>query len=446
MHLEIRNMSRALICSISVIIAIIAWSIYHLRAFEIISELFLISTIICLLVIAGSGFCVYSYGMPSWLTIPAMSSLWIGSLILVIIAIMAWPIYSFEIIGGFIVVNVIGISVFILYRNPSLRQLPAIGTLFYIAWAVFTFCYVSRGYKLPTNPATYNSTFSPVSIVEVMNEVNRANHFSLLEGTKGTGKSAFGIELATRNIERGQVALFIHVVGDATPEQALAKHLGVDSVTSSLFLYLWKTFWGKKPLVIFDIHSKDDFRPATFRAEVKRLVADTDLMRALIIASDGLLFQQLTHEPRLTTFIAQELTILLAEEFLMQMNSSIVKVSKPILRLTPRTLENLIELAQVEPDNVKQTVEAGILQVVDSITGAFQNCAHRKELLQMALNETKLMWGKVDALCGNKYDTQDKFNQQVVKKRNLFFPTGTDSYKPQFDQTVEAMKRVLKMW
>jgi len=241
--------------------------------------------------------------------------------------------------------------------------------------------------------------------------------------------------------------VFVAVKGDDTTESAIAKHFGVDATN---LLNAWKWLWGQKPLVIFDIHSKDDFRAATFRAEVKRLVTSSDagMIRCLIIASDGVLFQQLTHEPRLSTFVARELSIDLAIEFMRQQAQSAVvwNSSDPSLRTTPRTLQNLIWLSRLSPSKLPQSIEHGISSAMETIDGAFNTCDHAKDLLQLVVTKGKLLWSDVERLCGNKYNDQFKFNQDVVKRFNLFFPIGTHSYHPQFDQTVEAMKRILEIW
>jgi hypothetical protein len=329
-------------------------------------------------------------------------------------------------------------------------------------WASFTPLAIAfavpRGAFVAAYRQPYDAAYAPAPAAAVMRVMAARQRFCLVDGIKGTGKSEFGVHVARLLLARHGVAMTIHVEDAEGPLHAIARTFGVSIPVALRLLRLWAWQWGEAPTVVFDVGTKDTaFSAATFRSKVKLLVAEEQLIHALIVASEGRLFGQLTDEPRLTTFKATELPIDDARRFLRQHAGAPPgddEVTAELLRTIPRTLQKILSVADDSADEPWAAILFGqrreYADLMDNVRAAFHRCRNVTGLLRVAAaievsptaSGPRLTWPDVVDHCGNVYGSMERFNVDAARPFNLFYPTSASTWRPQFDVVRRAMAEV----
>ena len=181
--------------------------------------------------------------------------------------------------------------------------------LCYKLWYANPIHTVLSGNSIPPHCAGYIPEFAPCAESQIRKATLRENGFALLCGSNGAGKKELAIQLGANLRKEGFGVLFLHVSSDLPPLQQMAQYLNLSCNSVVSYLKLFRFLKSKKTVVIFDVQADSTFDPRRFRKVVKSLAADERLIHCLIVASEGMLFQTLSYDLRLRTFVATELEV-----------------------------------------------------------------------------------------------------------------------------------------
>ena len=299
-----------------------------------------------------------------------------------------------------------------------------IGNAFLVQYTIF---------HKPASPSYYDPAFAPVNASELILAMDvgiSGDRFVALVGAKGIGKST-EMEFICSTLSRA-----IHVPwtdeSQKTIPEILSTKLWGDA---SVFLKIVNVVWGRSVLCIDVKHKSRTIDIGNFRANVKHHVSDEKNVHVLIVASDGLMFNALALEPRMTTFVAKEMSVSKAERYVRKFTSTTLD-----LTAYPRTLSALKELLGKEDKGA--FIQYKLDQAVASIIPVFQECTSAWRMFNVSIHEKTITYADVERFCLNKYPTQDAFEERLVRQ-NVFVPVLPNVYELQYDQTREAMRRII---